>query len=79
MGASRKTTHVVPSPGGGWNIKQGGAERASRHLELKQDAIYRAREISRNLGSELIIHNRDGKISQCDSHGPDPHPPLDKN
>jgi hypothetical protein len=79
MGASRKTTHVVPSPSGGWNIKQGGGQRASKHFDLKQDAVDRGRDISRNIGSELIVHNRDGKISQCDSHGPDPCPPVDRD
>jgi hypothetical protein len=36
------------------------------------------RGIGRNQHSELVIHNRDGKISQCDSHGNDPCPPRDK-
>jgi uncharacterized protein YdaT len=65
----RKTHHVVPSSGSGWNIKRGGAKRSSGHFNRKQEAIDRAREISRNQSSELIIHNRDGKISQADSHG----------
>lgn len=71
----RKTHHVVPSSQGGWNIKKGGAEKASGHFDRKQDAIEQAREISRNQESELVIHNRDGKISQSDSHGNDPNPP----
>lgn len=75
---NRKTTHVVPGPSNNWKIIQGGAERASAYLDNKSDALNRAREISRNIHSELIIHNRDGKISQCDSHGPDPCPPRDK-
>lgn len=71
----RKTHHVVPSSQGGWNIKKGGAEKASGHFDRKLDAIDQAREISRNQGSELVIHNRNGKISQSDSHGNDPNPP----
>lgn len=72
----KKTTHVVPnSSRGGWDIKQGGGQRASVHLDNKQDAIDRARQISQNQSSELVIHNRDGKISQKDSHGSDPFPP----
>lgn len=76
---SRKTHHVVPDGGGGWNVKRGGSSRASGNFDRKQDAVDRAREISRNQGSELIIHNRDGKISQCDSHGNDPCPPKDEH
>jgi len=72
---SRKTHHVVPAPKGGWNIKKGGSTRISDHCERKNDAIDRGREISRNQGSELVIHNKDGKISGSDSHGNDPCPP----
>jgi len=54
-------------------------KRASAHFDRKQDAIKRAREISRNQGTELIIHNLDGKISRTDSHGNDPCPPKDKD
>ncbi len=72
---AKNTHHVVPNPDGGWNIKKGGAERSSGHFDNKQDAVESARQISRNQRSELYIHNRDGRISQKDSHGGDPHPP----
>lgn len=75
---ARKTHHVVPDPQGGWNVKRGGGSRSSAHFDRKQDAIDRGREISRNQGSELVIHNQDGKISRSDSHGNDPCPPKDK-
>jgi len=66
---------VVPNPDGGWDVKRGGGDRSSVHADTKQQAIDRGREISRNQGSELVIHNKDGKISQSDSHGNDPYPP----
>ena len=66
------THHVVPISGGGWDVRRGGAERTSRHFETKREAIDRGREISRNAGTEFKIHNRDGRISQSDSHGNDP-------
>lgn len=72
---ARKTHHVVPNSEGGWNIKKGGANRASGHFSRKTDAIERARDISRHQKSGLIIHNQDGKISRTDSHGGDPCPP----
>jgi len=75
---ARKTHHVVPAPQGGWNVKRGGGSRSSAHFDRKQDAIDRGREISRNQGSELVIHNQDGKISRSDSHGNDPCPPKDR-
>jgi hypothetical protein len=73
-----ETHHVVPNPDGGWDVKRGGAERASAHFDVKQDAIDRGRDISRNQGTELRIHNRDGRIARSDSHGRDPNPPKDQ-
>ena len=75
----RKEHHVVPNPGGGWNVKKGGSQRASAHRPTKEQAIDRARQISRNQNSELVIHNKDGRISIADSHGHDPCPPKDKH
>ena len=70
-----KTHHVIPNPKGGWDVKRGGAKRASSHHDTKQDATTRGRDISRNQSAELRIHNKDGKIGQSDSHGNDPFPP----
>jgi len=70
------TRHVVPAPGGGWNNVKGGAHRASSHHETKQEAIDAARRQSQAEGSELKIHNQDGRIAQSDSHGRDPLPPT---
>jgi len=72
---SRKTHHVVHSPDGGWNVKKGGADRASGHFEKKQEAIDTGRKISQNQGTEFLIHNLNGRIGQADSHGNDPCPP----
>lgn len=69
------THHVVPNPKGGWDVKRGGGERASGHYERKSVAVAEGRQVSRNQGTELKIHNRDGKIAQSDSHGKDPKPP----
>lgn len=67
--------HVVPSAGGGWDVKRGGGQRASSHHDTKQEAVAQAREVSRNQGTELRIHNRNGRIGSSDSHGHDPYPP----
>lgn len=76
---SRKSHHVVPARDGGWDVKKGGSKWSSGHFDRKVDAIDRARKISQNQNSELIIHNKDGKIAGADSHGHDPCPPRDKN
>ena len=75
---ARKTHHVVPDSDGGWNVRRGGASRASGHFDTKREAEDFARVVSINQNSELLIHGRDGKIQRADSHGGDPCPPKDK-
>lgn len=67
--------HVIPDPKGGWNVKKVGASRASVHTSTKTEAINKGRIISANQKSELVVHNKDGRISSKDSHGNDPFPP----
>ena len=67
--------HVVPNPQGGWDVKKGGAERASGHFDRKQEAVDAGRTISRNQGTEFVIHGQNGRIQQKDSHGNDKFPP----
>ena len=72
---SNKSTHVVPNAEGGWDIKQSGGQRSSGHFDTKQEAVQRARTISQNQNTELVVRNKDGRISGKDSHGNDPYPP----
>ena len=70
-----KNQHVVPSKNNGWKVKGEGNTKATKHFDTKKPAIDYARKISNTQKSELIIHNKDGRISQKDSHGHDPYPP----
>lgn len=76
--SKRKEHHVVPNPGGGWDVKRENASRASIHTDTKAEAEQAGREISRNQGTEFVIHGRDGVIQRSDSHGHDPNPPKDQ-
>ncbi|MEM6832061.1 MAG: DUF2188 domain-containing protein, partial [Pseudomonadota bacterium] len=60
---------------GGWDVRRGGRSRSTSHHDTKQAAIDKGRRISRNQGTELRIHNKNGRIAQSDSHGNDPYPP----
>lgn len=66
--------HVVPHEDG-WAILRSGSEKPSHVLPTKHEAEQTAREISRNQGTELVIHRQDGTIERRDSHGNDPYPP----
>jgi len=59
---TRKTHHVVPSTDGGWSVRKGGALRASRHFEKKDDAVHWGRQTSKRDGSDLYVHKKDGTI-----------------
>lgn len=73
-----KTQHVVKDSKGGWAVKKGGGEKASRHFDTQQDAIDWGRQVAKNQKAEFYIHGKDGKIRSKDSYGNDPHPPKDK-
>lgn len=75
----RKEVHVVPnSDRGGWDSKRENAERASKHFVTKAEAMDYAKQQAKNIGAELIPHNKDGKISNPNSYGGDSYPPKDK-
>ncbi|HKR04804.1 MAG TPA: DUF2188 domain-containing protein [Bacteroidia bacterium] len=72
-----KNQHVVPTEDG-WGVRGEKNDRLTKEFDNKADAIDYAREIAKNQQAELVIHNRDGKISDKDSYGPDPNPPKDQ-
>lgn len=75
----REEHHVVPNgERGGWDVKRNGAQRASGHYETKEQALAAGRIMSRNQGTELISHLKNGQIQNPDSHGHDPCPPRDR-
>lgn len=74
--ASKKDVHVVPRPAG-WAVKVEGNSKASSVHSTKSEATNVGRERAKQERSELVIHNKDGKISDSDSFGRDPHPPKD--
>lgn len=69
-----KNQHVVPN-GKKWAVKGEGNSKATAVTNTQKEAIDIAREISRNQGSELVIHRPNGQIRDKDSHGNDPFPP----
>lgn len=71
----RKNQHVVPHPNGGWQVRGEENTRATACTITQREAIGIARTISRNQGSELVIHRPNGQIRDKDSHGRDSFPP----
>ena len=67
--------HVVKRDDG-WAVRREGAERDTSHHDTQDEAIRAGTEIAKNQESELLIHGRDGKIRERNSHGNDPFPPA---
>jgi hypothetical protein len=75
---AKNAHHVVPAPNGGWSVKKAGASRAAKRFSTKDAAESWGRKTSREAGSELVVHRKDGTIERKDSHGRDPLPPRDR-
>ena len=69
--------HVMYDPQRGqWYFKKSGSSVQNGYYDTQEEAIQVARAESRNNGTELYIHTRDGNvIRDKDSHGNDPFPP----
>jgi hypothetical protein len=72
-----KKVHVVPTDEG-FGVKISGNSKNSKNFETKSEAIEYGRERAKEMKTELVIQNKDGKISNTNSHGNDPNPPKDK-
>lgn len=72
-----KNQHVTKHPGGGWQVKGAGNEKATKVTPTQQQAIDAAKKIAKSQGSEVVIHGENGRIRDKDSYGNDPNPPKD--
>lgn len=69
-----KNQHVTPNKNGGWNVKGAGNAKATVNVSTQKEAIKIATGIAKNQKSEVVIHNREGKIREKNSYGNDPYP-----
>lgn len=72
----KRDVHVVPRDQG-WAVKKEGNDRASSVHPTQREAINAGRDAAKSERSELVIHDRQGRIRDSDSYGNDPHPPKD--
>ena len=75
MPKKMKTTHVVPNPNGGWDVKNGGHKKPFSRHNKKETAIKSGRSLSKKEKTEFYIHGKDARIQRKGSHGGDPYPP----
>ena len=72
-----KNQHVVRHMEG-WAVRGAGNERVTAIFGTQAKAIEAGKQIARNQRSELVVHNRGGRIRSKDSFGADPLPPRDR-
>ena len=75
---AKKNQHVVPTKDGNWGVRGEGNSKITKKTPTQSEAINIANQISKNQGSETVIHRRDGRIRDKDFHGKGPCPPKDR-
>jgi uncharacterized protein YdaT len=73
--AKKRDAHVVPHQEG-WAAKREGASRAGSVHSTQKDAIGAATKTAKREHTEVVIHNRHGRIRDSDSYGRDPDLPA---
>lgn len=68
--------HVVPRrKDNRWNVKKEGGDKPSAVCDTKAQAVEAAKGFAQNLPwSKVVIHNKDGKVSQEFNYGEAPEP-----
>ncbi len=61
-----------------WETKLEGQEKPLSSSHKKDAAVEKSIKEAKERKVEHVIHNKDGKISDKDSYGNDPVPPVDK-
>ena len=71
----QNSIHITPHKDGGWQVKTAGASKAAKRTSTQQEGIAFGTEQAKRNGSELYIHNKQGRIREKNSYGNDPFPP----
>lgn len=75
---TKKNIHTVYNSGRGmWETKKEGQAKPLSSSHTKVAAEEKSVREAKRAGVEHVIHNKDGKISDKDSYGPDTIPPKD--
>ena len=78
MSNKGRGVHVTPHNNDGrheWQVKQQGAQRASKVFGTQAEAREFGRQTAINNASELYVHRANGTIGERNSYGKDKCPP----
>lgn len=73
--AKKPAVVTGPHPGGGWQNKVEGNQRASNVSPTKAEAQAKGRQMAMTRKTEHKIQNQKGQIKERNSYGNDPFPP----
>ena len=71
--SKKPPVHTLPYDGG-WANKRGGSNRVSKKFGTKKEAQQAGRKTARREGTEHIISNKDGTLSERNSYHTDRYP-----
>jgi hypothetical protein len=73
-----RALHVFPKSDG-WVVTASGAHQFTQQFSSKEEALHFGESAARKKGTALIIHERDGKITDVDPHGSPTDRPRARN
>ena len=59
-----KDQHIMPHPDGGWQVKAEGSTKATKRFKTKEEAVAYAKTVSKNQGTTIVPHKKDGKLQK---------------
>ncbi|WP_306523710.1 DUF2188 domain-containing protein [Rheinheimera sp.] len=71
---AEKSQHVMRGSDGGWIVRKGGSDKATKRFETQEDAIKWGQDVAKRQHAEFYIHGVDGKIREKKSYGEDRTP-----
>jgi len=71
----KSNQHVTRRSDGTWQVLGEGNSKATVVTRTQKESIEIARKIAINKQSEVVIHNKEGKIREKNSYGNDSFPP----
>lgn len=68
---NRVSTHVIAAIRGGWSVWKTGSGRAEKTFGTKDEAVRYGRKVARARNLPLVVHRRDGMVSERSAYGRD--------
>jgi Uncharacterized protein conserved in bacteria (DUF2188) len=75
--SEKKIYHIIVSTIGGWDLMEEHSTNIIMHYRTKKDLVDQAVDFCKGQNSELVIHDRSGKVEDRRRYGTDLKPPTE--